>query len=80
MTVSGSDLVDATSGKQFNNSTLINSSQFSESRAQDLERFRTMSVDGNTQCSLHVNYQVLTNSQLPPILQRPTTFGASCGF
>jgi len=80
LTVSGADLADAVQSKKFNNSSLVNALNFTESRTQDLERFRTMTVDGNTQCSLHINYQVLTNSQLPPILQRPTTFGGSCGF
>lgn len=80
LVVSGSELTDASQGKKFNNATLINATSLSESRAQDLERFRVITIDGTVQCSTHLNYQVLPTNQLPPILQRPTTFSGTCGF
>jgi hypothetical protein len=40
-----------------------------------------MFIDGDTTCSLNLNYQLFTNATLPAILQRPQSYtGGSCGF
>lgn len=75
------DLINATSPKKFTNSTLENAASLLESQQQDLERMRPIFTDGSDVCSLHLNYQVFTTSQLPAVLQRPSGYtGGSCGF
>jgi hypothetical protein len=80
-TTPGSSLIDATTPKKFTNNTLTNATSLTDARIQDLERFRPMFTDSLTTCSLHINYQAFTTSNLPALLRRPNTFtGGSCGF
>jgi hypothetical protein len=76
--VNGSSLSPAsgTLGKFFNNTTLTSTTATTIKKAyeQDLERFRMILNDGNTTCSLSVNYQLLSMANLPQILQRPMNF------
>jgi len=72
---SGMDLVDASQGKKYNNSILVDATNLADAQSQDLEHFRIISADSDIQCSMHLNYQILSPSQLPPLLQRPITFG-----
>jgi hypothetical protein len=62
-----------------NNATITTNATPSQAAAQDLERFRVINDDGNTQCTLHINYKAIPINTLPPILQRPTGF-TGCGF
>jgi len=45
-----------------------------QAAAQDLERFRVMFADGNSQCTTRVNYQAFTTSTLPALLIKPSGF------
>lgn len=75
-------MITTNTGKVFaNNAALTTNATPSQAAAQDLERFRVINDDGNTQCTLFLNYKTIPINTLPPILQRPSGYaGGSCGF
>lgn len=75
-------MISTNTGKVFaNNASLTTNATPAQAAAQDLERFRVINEDGNTQCSLFINYKTIPINTLPPILQRPSGYtGGSCGF
>ena len=71
-----------TQGKYFDSSAGLQTTTTSIAIAagQDLERFRVIPEDGNTQCTLHINYQSIPTGSLPQILTKPAGYGGACGF
>lgn len=68
-------------GRYFSGNALITNGTLTQSVQTDLERFRMILADGNPLCTLHIQYQALTNTNLPPILQRPAYFSSgTCSF
>ena len=75
-------MITGNTGKVFaNNASLTTNTNPATAAAQDLERFRVINDDGNTQCTLFLNYKTIPINILPPILQRPSGYaGGACGF
>ena len=79
------DPITGNTGKYFNtsviNTPLISTTSPTQAAIYDLERFRVMLSDGNSQCTTHVNYQTFTTNGLPALLVRPIWFiGGNCWF
>ncbi len=81
LAITATDLVKLTTntGKIFNGSQLTTTSTPSDAAKYDLERFRVMLNDSNSQCTTSINYDPL--SAVPEILQKPTGYtGGNCSF
>jgi hypothetical protein len=80
------DPITTNIGKYFDtNSTnatqLITTATPTQAATYDLERFRVMLSDGNSQCTTQVNYQAFTTASLPALLVRPASYqGGNCTF
>lgn len=80
-TTNPDEIINATTPKKFNNATLENATSITDAQQQDLERLRPIFTDGTNTCSLSLNYQVFTATDLPLVLRRPSSYtGGSCGF
>ncbi|MBP7773904.1 hypothetical protein KA071_02325, partial [Candidatus Gracilibacteria bacterium] len=63
------------------NSSIVTTATPTQAAAYDLERFRVMLSDGNSQCTTQVNYQAFTVASLPALLVRPVSYqGGNCSF
>lgn len=81
LAVSGGYLTNSTTPKKFTNSTLLGASNLADAQDEDLERIRPMFIDGGTMCSLHINYQAFTITNLPALLKPPGSYGGGgCRF